>query len=117
MMDKKISVAQLAAGDMLALMSDEIDAFKKNKNILDNSYTLDVLNHNSSDTPALISDTFLGMPPGYFVGQTPPPSLVQTGLVRPVTGQTTYYTGQHQFICVAIRASFSASCCFNEGIC
>ena len=31
MMDKKISVAQLAAGDMLALMSDEIDAFKKNK--------------------------------------------------------------------------------------
>jgi len=31
MMDKKISVAQLAADDMLALMSDEIDAFKKNK--------------------------------------------------------------------------------------
>ena len=68
-------------------MSDEIDAFKKNKNIIDNSYTSDVLNHNSSVTPALTSDTFLGTPPGYFVGQ-----INYTTIINPdktsQTGQT-----------------------------
>ena len=37
MMDKKISIAQLAAGDMHASMSDEKDALKKGKNMVDNS--------------------------------------------------------------------------------
>jgi len=37
MMDKKISIAQLAAGDMHASMSDEKYALKKGKNMVDNS--------------------------------------------------------------------------------
>jgi len=57
-------------------MSDEIDALEKNKSVVANSYTLDVLNHSSSATPTPASDTRLGMPPGYFVGQTPPPLSV-----------------------------------------
>ena len=47
-MDKKISAAQLAAGNMLASMSDEIDALKKGKSVVDNAYSLDVLNPSSS---------------------------------------------------------------------
>jgi len=46
-MDKKISAAQLAAGNMLASMSDEIDALKKGKNA-DSTYSWDALNSSSS---------------------------------------------------------------------
>jgi len=83
-MDKKISAAQLAAGNMLASMSDEIDALKKGKSVVDNAYSLDVLNPSSSATPMSSSEPIYGMLPGYFAGQTPPPSLVQTEPVRPV---------------------------------
>ena len=72
-MDKKISAAQLAAGNMLASMSDEIDALKKGKSVVDNAYSLDVLNPSSSATPMSSSEQIYGMPPGYFAGQTPPP--------------------------------------------
>ena len=82
-MDKKISAAQLAAGNMLASMSDEIDALKKGKSVVDNAYSLDVLNPSSSATPMSSSEQIYGMPPGYFAGQTPPPSSVQTEPVRP----------------------------------
>jgi len=82
-MDKKISAAQLAAGNMLASMSDEIDALKKSKSVVDNAYSLDVLNPSSSVTPMSSSEQIYGMPPGYFAGQTPPPSSVQTEPVRP----------------------------------
>ena len=82
-MDKKISAAQLAAGNMLASMSDEIDALKKGKSVVDNAYSLDVLNPSSSATPMSSSEPIYGMPPGYFAGQMPPPSSVQTKPVRP----------------------------------
>jgi hypothetical protein len=34
--------------------------------------------------PTRTLDQLYGTAPGYFVGQTPPPLLVQTGLDRPV---------------------------------
>ena len=70
-------------------MSDEIDALKKNKSVVGNSYTLDVLNHISSATPTPASDTHLGMLPGYFVGQTPPPSMLYIAPVGPVPANST----------------------------
>ena len=84
MMDNKISTAQLATSDMLAFMYDEIDAIKKGKSVVDNTNSSDVLNPCSSAMPTRTSDQLYGTSPGYFVGQMPPPLLVQTGLDRPV---------------------------------
>ena len=87
LMDKKISDAQVATGDMFAVMNSETDALKKGKNVVDNTYSSDP---NSLVAPVHTSEQFYGMPPDSFVGQTPPPSSVYTvpvGLV-PATGQT-----------------------------
>ena len=86
MVDKKISDAQVAAGETLAGINDEIAALKNGKCVEGDTYFPD---------PSLVatpsaSDQFYGMPSNSFSGQLPPPPSIHAPSVKLVqaTGQT-----------------------------
>ena len=86
LVDKKISDAQVAAGETFAGINYEIAALKKGKGVIDGTYFPDP----SSATTPPASDPFYGMPPNSFPGQTPPPLSVHAPPAGSVcaTGQT-----------------------------
>jgi hypothetical protein len=98
MVDKKISDAQVAAGETFLGLNDEIAPLKKGKSLESDTYFPDPNSASASASP----EQFYGMPPNSFPGQTPPPSSVHTPSVRPVQatdqtgsgGQTGYMASQ-----------------------
>ena len=98
MVDSKISAAQVAAGETLAGLNDEIAALKKGKTVKSGAQFTEADSAGTSFT----QDQFYGMPPNSFPGQTPSPSMVHAPPVPPVPstgqtgagGQTSYATGQ-----------------------
>ena len=89
MVDSKISAAQVAAGETLAGLNDEIAALKKGKTVESGAQFTEADSAGTSFT----QDQFYGMPPNSFPGQTPLPSTVHAPPVSS-TGQTGYATGQ-----------------------
>ena len=95
MVDSKISTAQVASGETLAGLNDEIAALKKGKTVEGGAQFTE---SDSVGTP-FTQDQFYGMPPNSFPGQSPLPSTIHA---PPVTstgqtgagGQTGYLTGQ-----------------------
>jgi hypothetical protein len=72
MVDKKISDAQVAAGETFASINYEIAALKKGKSVEDGAYSLDQNSASASASP----EQFYGMPPNSFLRQMlPPPSV------------------------------------------
>ena len=98
MVDSKISVAQVAAGESFAGLNDQIEALKKGKGVKDGIYIPEA---NSAGTSAT-QGQFFGMPPNSFPGKTPLPSTVHAPPVPLVSstgqtgagGQTGYTTDQ-----------------------
>ena len=98
MVDSKISAAQVASGETLAGLNDEIAALKKGKTVEGGAQ----FTESDSAGTSFTQDQFYGMPPNSFPGQSPLPSTVHTPPVPPVTstgqtgagGQTGYSTGQ-----------------------
>ena len=98
MVDSKISAAQVAAGETLAGLNDEIAALKKGKTVESGAQFTEADSAGTSFT----QDQFYGMPPNSFPRQTPPPSTVHAPSVQPISsagqtgagGQTGYATGQ-----------------------
>src|SRR6185503_17931848 len=86
MVDSKISAAQVAAGETLAGLNDEIAALKKGKTVESGAQFTEADSAGTSFT----QDQFYWMPPNSFPGQTPSPSTVHAPPVPPVssTGQT-----------------------------
>ena len=86
MVDSKISAAQVAEGETLAGLNDEIAALKKGKTVESGAQFTEVDSAGTSFT----QDQFYGMPPNSFPAQTPSPSTVHAPPVPPVssTGQT-----------------------------
>ena len=68
MVDSKISAAQVAAGETLAGLNDEIAALKKGKTVESGAQFTEADSAGTSFT----QDQFYGMPPNSFAGQTPP---------------------------------------------
>jgi hypothetical protein len=91
--DKKISAAQTAAGDVLAMMNQDIDTLKGKKSIDASGSSVPSLAAQASSSAQIY-----GMPPNSFPGQMPPPLSVYTEPVTLIqaTGQTgpTSQTGQ-----------------------
>ncbi|XP_039776983.1 uncharacterized protein LOC120644422 isoform X1 [Panicum virgatum] len=87
MVDKKISDAQVAAGETLAGINDENAALKKGKSVEGDTYFPDL----SLVTMPSAPDQFYGMLPNSFSRQSPPPPSVHTPSVRPF--QATGLTG------------------------
>jgi len=98
MVDSKISTVQVAAGETLPRLNDEIAARKKGKTVESGAQFTEADSAGTSFT----QDQFYGMPPNSFPGQSPLPSTVHAPPVPPVTstgqtgsgGQTGYATGQ-----------------------
>jgi len=98
MVDSKISAAQVAAGETIVGLNDEIAALKKGKTVESGAQFTEADSAGTSFT----QDQFYGMPPNSFPGQTPSPSTVHALPVPPVSwtgqtsagGQTGYATGQ-----------------------
>ena len=98
MVDSKISAAQVASGETLAGLNDEIAALKKGKTVEGGAQFTESDLAGTSFT----QDQFYGMTPNSFPGQSPLPSTVHAPPVPPVTstgqtgagGQTGYSTGQ-----------------------
>ena len=91
MVDSKIFVAQVASGETLAGLNDEIAGLKKSKTIESGAQFTEADSAGTSFT----QDQFYGMPPNSFPGQIPSPSTVHAPPVPPVssTDQTGYATG------------------------
>ena len=98
MVDSKISAAQVASGETLAGLNDEIAALKKGKTVEGGAQ----FTESDSAGTSFTQDQFYGMPPNSFPGQSPLPSTVHAPPVPPVTStgqtgagdQTGYSTGQ-----------------------
>ena len=89
---KKINDAQLYTQNTLIDLSERMDRMEKGKTV-DTTYSTKDL-YPTSTAPTSTVNVEFGMPPNYFVGQSPPPGAVRpttAELVRPVTttGQTT----------------------------
>src|SRR6185503_17538358 len=86
MVDSKISAVQVATGETLAGLNDEIAALKKGKTVESGAQFTEADSAGTSFT----QDQFYGMLPNSFPGQTPSPSMVHAPPVPPVpsTGQT-----------------------------
>jgi hypothetical protein len=82
MVEKKISDAQVAVGETLVRLNDEIAALKMGKSVEDNTYFSEL---NSAGTFA-IPEQFYGMQPNSFPGQSPPPPSVHAPSARPIQG-------------------------------
>ena len=83
MVDSKISTAQVAAGETLAGLNDEIAALKKGKTVESGAQFTEA----DSAGTSFSQDQYYGMPPNSFPGQTPSPSTVHAPPVSS-TGQT-----------------------------
>ena len=86
-MDQKIADIYKPTNDLLSDLKGQLDIMKKGKSVDDNcAFQTPCL----SAMPAYSQQPQYGMPIHYFAGQTPPPSSVQAGPVKPVhvTGQT-----------------------------
>ena len=98
MVDSKISAAQVASGETLAGLNDEIAALKKGKTVEGGAQ----FTESDSAGTSFTQDQFYGMLPNSFPGQSPLPSTVHAPPVPPVTstgqtgagGKTGYSTGQ-----------------------
>jgi hypothetical protein len=99
MVDSKISVAQVAAGETFAGLNDEIAVLKKGKTVKGGAQFAEADSAGTSFT----QDQFYGMPPNLFQGQTPLPSTVHAPPVPLVSsigqtgagGQTGYVWQNH----------------------
>ena len=88
---KKINDAQLYTQNTLIDLSERIDRVEKGKTV-DTKYSTKDL-YPSSAAPTSTVNVEFGMPPNYFVGQSPPPGAVRPTTAEPVrpvatTGQT-----------------------------
>ena len=85
--DQKIADMYKPTNDLFSDLKGQVEIMKKGKSIDDNCvFQTPCL----SATPAYSQQPQYGMPIDYFAGQTPPPSSVHAGPVKPVhvTGQT-----------------------------
>ena len=80
---KKYEESQQFTCNMLIGIGEKIQSLEKGKGV-DNCYSTETLNLDSSASPTSTSQSLYSMPSNYFTGQSPPPCSALTGMAEPI---------------------------------